>query len=151
MPRFLVCTTQAAASTKAGATMQPVRICVRSTRANFVAMRGQAGKVSRDAVLQAFKSVAQQVADDEVIQQCQRLCEDRALSPHDLACKWQAHVDEVWHRRPVLAHTRVMRHLSVCMLVDAVRVLAWITHSKGVAPAVYARGSFLTSVCVSVV
>ena len=114
-------------------------------------MRGQAGKVSRDAVLQAFKSVAQQVADDEVIQQCQRLCEDRALSPHDLACKWQAHVDEVWHRRPVLAHTRVMRHLSVCMLVDAVRVLAWITHSKGVAPAVYARGSFLTSVCVSVV
>lgn len=71
-------------------------------RANYVAMRGQADKVSRDAVLQAFKFVAQEVADDEVIQQCQRLCEERALSPHDLACKWQAHVDEVRHRRPVL-------------------------------------------------
>ena len=72
---------------------------------------GWQAEVARDAVVKAFKSLAQDVTEDQLIDKCQRMCQEHDLSPLDLAYKWEAHIDKVWPRRPVLPHIRVLRHL----------------------------------------
>jgi len=68
-----------------------------------------------DSVVKAFKSLGSLTHDlkgDDIIEKCQRMCEEHDLSAIDLAYKWEAHVDKVSPFFQPESHQCVM---CVCM------------------------------------
>ena len=52
-------------------------------------------EISRGSVVKAFKAIQQDVQEDEIIEKCQRICQEHDLSPLDLVYKWEAYMDSL--------------------------------------------------------
>lgn len=90
----------------------PSRVPVRSLppRPVLLVLTSFPRSAQADSVVKAFTSLGSlthALEGDDIIEKCQRMCEEHDLSAIDLAYKWEAHVDKVSPLfRPVSMHAR---------------------------------------------
>jgi len=80
--------------------------------------------VTRGAVTKAFQglgSVSEEIKDENVLEKCQRMCQEHDLSPTDLAYKWEAYIDKVC--------ATLFYFIENCTLLS--RAIAWYTKCSG--------------------